>query len=444
MSMELKHMDNCTLFVVDCVDSRLAVKALEISSKHIKFKEVILFSHEEPFNFNNKFTFIKIPKINNLDEYNKFILYKLPNFIKTDFAFCVHRDGFITSPELWNDDFIKYDYIGAPWIKDAHFIPQNLRVGNYRIGNGGVSIRSKKLMDFMQNIKTIENEDTEICIYNRDKLIKNGFTFAPLALAAKFSMEKKCEDLDHTIENTFAFHGNSSTEHLKYIKKLIFTFYKEDLIKMDQSTLKDWICNEAGSQIPSYFYCTKDKNLQLQQIPEEYSKFLTFIKDRDIKTYLELGVGNGGSFLINSIFLQRSADTLHCVDNIAYRDTHVKQTPEKIQLKINILKDMFPEKDIKFTNISTDDFFKNNTRMYDCIFIDADHSYEGVKADYINALKAINKNGFIIFHDVGNMSDGVGVGRLWEEIKHNYNYEEYKYTPNQTIPYNCGIGIICL
>ena len=434
-----KQINNCTLFVADCVNPRLAVKALEASCKHIDFKEVILFSHEKPFNFNEEYKFIQISKLNNLDDYCKFMIYQLPNFITTEFAFSVHKDGFITSPELWDDNFLSYDYIGAPWKQNAHFINNDRRVGN-----GGVSIRSKKLMDFIQKLPCGGHEDTDICIHHRDLLDKNGFTFAPLDLASKFSIEIICDDLEHTVENTFAFHGNHSTKHAEQIKKLSLNFYRDDLIKMDTDTLKDWVNNEAGSQIPSYFHCNTDGNLQLQQIPDEYSKFLTYIKEYPIKSYLELGVGNGGSFLINSIFLQRSASTMHCVDSIAYKDTHVKQTPEKIQLKVNILQEMFPEKDVKFINSTTNDFFANNKLTYDCIFIDADHTYEGVKTDYKNALKIINPSGIIIFHDVGNMGPGVGVGRLWEEIKHNYKYEEYKYKPEGDNYYNCGIGIIIM
>ena len=140
--------------------------------------------------------------------------------------------------------------------------------------------------------------------------------------------------------------------------------------------------------------------------------------------------------------MQSTAKILHCVDNIAYRDTHVQQTPEKIQAKVDILKKMFPSKEVCFFNSSTDNFFANNTKNYDCIFIDADHTYEGVKADYENALKCVNKNGFLIFHDIGNMGDGVGVGKFWEEIKHNYNYIEFKHKADHVNFYNCGIGIL--
>jgi predicted O-methyltransferase YrrM len=430
-----KNIDNCTLFVADCVDPRLAIKALEKTCEHLNFKEVILFAHQKPFNIKSNIKFIQIEKLNNLADYCKFMIYQLPNYIVTEFAFSVHRDGFVISPDRWTDEFLKYDYIGAPWKATAHYTDKN-----HRVGNGGVSIRSKRLMDIVQKLPCGGHEDTDICVGHRAFLEKNGITFAPLELASAFSIEMVCEDLDHNIQKTLAFHGAHTSEHIQHIKDLQMNFYRDDIINMSTEQLEVWVRDEAGSQLPHYFYCNTPGNLQLQQIPEEYSKFLSYIKHRNIKTYLELGVGNGGSFFVNSLFLQSTAKILHCVDNIAYRDTHVQQTPEKIQAKVDILKKMFPSKEVCFFNSSTDNFFANNTKNYDCIFIDADHTYEGVKADYENALKCVNKNGFLIFHDIGNMGDGIG--KFWEEIKHNYNYIEFKHKADHVNFYNCGIGIL--
>lgn len=56
---------------------------------------------------------------------------------------------------------------------------------------------------------------------------------------------------------------------------------------------------------------------------------------------------------------------------------------------------------------TSDDFFKDNKLKYDIIFIDGLHTYKQVHVDVINALKAINKNGFIIIHDM--------LPRSWQE-----------------------------
>lgn len=428
------NLNTTTLVIVDTKQPHLAVKALEKTCEKIKFKKVLLFSDKKPFNFNEDFDFIEIPKISSLIEYSKFIVNKLPDYIDTEYAFSIHHDGFVINPDKWSDDFLKYDWIGAPWKKDAHFL-----YNGERVGNGGVSIRSKKLMDIAKGYECDNHEDSFICCNLRSILTEKGIRFAPLELAAKFSLECGSDDLDININNVFAFHGKHSAEHIEKIRDLIFTFYKEDLIKMNLDILEDWLRNEAGSSQPEYFYCNRTGNLTLQQIPEEYSKLLQIFKNSNIKNYLELGVANGGSFFINSIFLQNTAEQLHCVDNLAYKDTHVKQTKEKIESKVNKLKELFPDKEYAFFNSTTDDFFRENKKTYDCIFIDADHSYEGVKKDFENSLEILNDNGVLIFHDIANAD--VGVCKLWNEIKENFkDYKEFKFSKANW--YNCGIGVL--
>ena len=44
---------------------------------------------------------------------------------------------------------------------------------------------------------------------------------------------------------------------------------------------------------------------------------------------------------------------------------------------------------------TSDNFFKNNKKIFDVIFIDGLHIYEQCRKDVINSLKVLNKNGFI-------------------------------------------------
>lgn len=55
--------------------------------------------------------------------------------------------------------------------------------------------------------------------------------------------------------------------------------------------------------------------------------------------------------------------------------------------------------DYIYRQTTTDDFFAQNTEMFDIIFIDADHNFEAVKKDFANSLKVLNKLGIILIHD---------------------------------------------
>lgn len=55
--------------------------------------------------------------------------------------------------------------------------------------------------------------------------------------------------------------------------------------------------------------------------------------------------------------------------------------------------------DYDFKLCTTDDFFQNNKEFFDIIFIDANHTFEMVKKDFINSIKILNKFGLILIHD---------------------------------------------
>lgn len=433
----INKFDQITLIAIDTRQPELAVVAL--NEKTQNFSKKILLSDQKPFNITEDITFYKIPKIHSLFDYSNFVLHQLSNYIETNFCITIHVDGFICNPEMWTDDFLNYDYIGAPWKSSQFFVDKNNP--SSRVGNGGFSLRSKKLLELCKQIPLSGHEDVNICTYNRKFFEEKGIKFAPLELAAKFSTEELCDDLKYDDKiSSFGFHGkHHSSHHEELYKNLFFNFYKKDLIKMDNNRLLDFLRNEVGVSETNYFCANFSGNLEIQQIPEEYSALLSFFKNSNIKNYLELGVANGGSFLINSIFLQKTLSLSECVDCLAYKDIpHVKQTEEKIISKINRLSGLFPEKQFNFFNSTTDDFFKNIiNKKYCCIFIDADHSYEGVSNDYRNSLNHIKKNGYLLFHDIANHN--TGVAKCWNEVKNNHKLIGEFIHPNVK---NCGIGIL--
>jgi len=58
----------------------------------------------------------------------------------------------------------------------------------------------------------------------------------------------------------------------------------------------------------------------------------------------------------------------------------------------------------------------------DFLFIDADHSYEGVKMDFEMYSPLVKSGGIIAFHDI--VLRGAGVEKFWNEIKKNSIYKE--------------------
>ena len=53
----------------------------------------------------------------------------------------------------------------------------------------------------------------------------------------------------------------------------------------------------------------------------------------------------------------------------------------------------------RFYQMTTDEFFEQNTEKFDIIFIDAWHRFDQVKIDFENSLKCLEERGIIFFHD---------------------------------------------
>ena len=127
--------------------------------------------------------FVAIPGLDGISAYSSFMLTKLTQYIPTSHALVTQWDGYITRPDLWKPEFLDYDYIGAPWYH---------RPSEVSVGNGGFSLRSKRLMDSVKalEIPNDQPEDSAICIHLRKELCENhGIRFAPLQLAQQFSCE---------------------------------------------------------------------------------------------------------------------------------------------------------------------------------------------------------------------------------------------------------------
>lgn len=205
----MKKLHNITIVNVNCVDPKTAVKALDFSSKLIDFKERILFSDTIPENTSDQIRHVQIEKITDILDYNKFILKHLVDYIKTEYCLIIQNDGFVINPHKWTDEFLDYDYIGAPWSKYGMKVWGRTN----RIGNGGFSLRSKKLMDHIKNIENIDFKEPEDAFIS--KIIeKDNFRYPDIPLACRFSLECPVEDYDFDVTESFGFHGKEIYNNL--------------------------------------------------------------------------------------------------------------------------------------------------------------------------------------------------------------------------------------
>ena len=198
-----KECNKVTLLCLNCNEPKLGVKALQYSMQKMIFKRVVFLAHEKPDNLTDDIEFIKIKKLTSTREVCEFALKEMHKYIDTDFCLTIHDDGFIINPHLWLDEFLEYDYIGAPWINGC-------------VGNGGFTLISKLFFNIclklMQEIPYHgENNDWHTCVTHRDYFISKGCKFAPVDIAVKFSLESMIPEYEYDLNKCFGFHGRGES-----------------------------------------------------------------------------------------------------------------------------------------------------------------------------------------------------------------------------------------
>ena len=188
------ELPSVTLCCIDTVNPALALRALRLSMAEIRFARALLLTGQA----------LEAPGIEprviepfaSRAEYSAFVLKTLVRHIDTPFVLLIQWDGYVINPEAWREEFLACDYIGAKWFwqQDA-----------MRVGNGGFSLRSRKLLVALQDprIEPDGNEDETIGRKYRPLLEReHGIVFASEALADAFAFEAA-----YPIGRPFGFHG---------------------------------------------------------------------------------------------------------------------------------------------------------------------------------------------------------------------------------------------
>lgn len=189
-------MKDVTLVAIDFKTYELTKKAIEITLRNFEPKEIVVISDREFVD--GARTILRDP-VNGMAEYANVMLKGTADYVNTSHALYVQWDGIAHNRSMWTDEFLKYDYIGAPWPWQPE---------GKNIGNGGFSLRSKQLLDICANDPVIAltqeepiAEDNIIGQHNRSYLEQKGIVFPTTDIAKQFSYElgEPCD--------SFGFHG---------------------------------------------------------------------------------------------------------------------------------------------------------------------------------------------------------------------------------------------
>jgi glycosyltransferase involved in cell wall biosynthesis len=210
---KIVNLPQVTLVAVATTQVEETLQALVYSCRNIKFGKVKLLANYTPFGLEKypDIEFFRINKCKSMDDWCHFIIYNLNDYIDTEFALLVHADGFVVNPDMWCDEFLQYDYIGAPWPLPTDDYSYRDEQGNIiRVGNS-VSLRSKKLLELPIKLNLPwepfhgnYHEDGFICVKNRYIYEAHGIKFASLEIAKYFSHERMIPEVQGI--KPFVFH----------------------------------------------------------------------------------------------------------------------------------------------------------------------------------------------------------------------------------------------
>jgi predicted O-methyltransferase YrrM len=181
----------------------------------------------------------------------------------------------------------------------------------------------------------------------------------------------------------------------------------------------------------------------ITQVKSEAEQFVSIVEGLKARTYVEIGTSFGGTLFLMTRVLEEDG-TLVGVDlpgrlggygnwrNPIYRsfargrqtirlvksDSHVPETLQQVKEALR-------------------------GQEVDVLFIDGDHSYEGVKKDFEMYSPLVRKGGIVAFHDVAWHAPETHseAHKFWEEIKKQYKHEELIENRKQGW---AGIGVLHL
>ena len=164
------------------------------------------------------------------------------------------------------------------------------------------------------------------------------------------------------------------------------------------------------------------------QYQEEIQPFIGLLKGHDVKSYLEIGCRHGDTFHAVGSALPKGS-LLVAVDLPAGA-----RYENALRCAASDLKKQGQKVVIIIGNSHSDEIVKSVSKHapFDAVFIDGDHSFDGVRADWRNYGPMGN---LVAFHDISKTESDQGMS-LFNELKQQYKHLEFAFYDTG------GIGVI--
>lgn len=179
-------LPDVTLVMIETRELKLAKMAIEDCLRVAEFGDVLILTNkpEEFSGLNCNPRFVLIEDWPDKVGWCRSSWFDVPPHVYTRQTLNIQWDSWIWDPAKWRDEFLEYDFIGAPWwYKDWK-----------NVGNTGFCLKSKRLIQYIYDRRLqfpcdTSAEDDLLCRKYRPKLENAGFIWAPEKIAYDFAFE---------------------------------------------------------------------------------------------------------------------------------------------------------------------------------------------------------------------------------------------------------------
>uniref|UniRef100_A0A6C0C3B4 Glycosyltransferase 2-like domain-containing protein n=1 Tax=viral metagenome TaxID=1070528 RepID=A0A6C0C3B4_9ZZZZ len=281
----------------------------------------------------------------------------------------------------------------------------------YIVKHSPIWKRGEKYQHKKMNQRINFNYDTQYCIINdaitEKKLVelykndRNDFIFLSNRMSHE-DLHINLESLGFDRMKCYSFTNCTVDELVNYFKMVYANDNCQHFVLKELSSINDTTDNISHLDKTSSELKQKVNNIKvLNKIVDDNTILKRrcdvlncVIRERSHTSYLEIGVENGFTFKEISV------------------DNKLGVDPDPI----------YKGGDIVLKN--SDDFFKENNKIFDIIFIDGMHQLEYVHNDFFNAIKCLTQTGSILIDDVLPMNERE---QYKIPLKHYYNNGILKY-----------------
>jgi hypothetical protein len=193
--------------------------------------------------------------------------------ITTSHALLLEWDAGACNPAMWRDEFLQYDYIGAPWHSNMC-----MRTPDLTVGNGGFALVTKRMIEFCHAKQFPIYSDMNISRRYRREIENGGFKWAPENVALDFAYEGWTAHgpvIPKTPPSSFGYHCVTNWPAILTRDDLIArakilsngTHGREKVRLLVRAA--PWIEQELNLHMPDYYthvYNDKDRRRRLQAV----------------------------------------------------------------------------------------------------------------------------------------------------------------------------------